>query len=72
MTYKSLKMIAVSEENYLKLKGLGRTGDSFNDVITEILKQKQQTGPTRAANSEDQNAVTADTATLEHDYTEHD
>jgi predicted CopG family antitoxin len=42
MTYKSLKMIAVSEENYLTLKGLGRAGDSFNDVITEILKQKSK------------------------------
>jgi predicted CopG family antitoxin len=40
MTYKRLKMIAVSEENYIILKGLGRAGDSFNDVITEILKQK--------------------------------
>jgi hypothetical protein len=40
MTYKSLKMIAVSEENYLTLKGLGRAGDSFNDVITEMLKQR--------------------------------
>jgi hypothetical protein len=35
-------MIAVSEENYLILKRLGRAGDSFNDVITEILKQKSK------------------------------
>jgi hypothetical protein len=34
-----LKLIAVSEENYLILKGLGGTGDSFNDVVTEVLKQ---------------------------------
>jgi hypothetical protein len=35
MTYKNLKMIAVSEENYLILKRLGRAGDSFNDVIRD-------------------------------------
>lgn len=32
-------MIAVSEENYLTLKKLGSAGDSFNDVVTEILKE---------------------------------
>ena len=31
----------------------------------------QQTGPTRATNSEDQNAVVTDTTTQERDYTEH-
>lgn len=30
-----------------------------------------QTGPTRATNSEDQNAVVTDTTTQERDYTEH-
>jgi hypothetical protein len=68
MTYKSLKMIAVSEENYLTLKRLGRAGDSFNDVITVILRQNLQTDPSGATNSTDQNAMTADTTTLEHDY----
>jgi predicted CopG family antitoxin len=34
-----LRQIAVSEDNYLALKGLGRTGDSFNDVLTEVLKK---------------------------------
>lgn len=32
-------MIAVSEENYLALKKLGSAGDSFNDVVTEVLKE---------------------------------
>jgi predicted CopG family antitoxin len=32
-------MIAVSTENYLALKGLGNAGDSFNDVVTEVLKK---------------------------------
>ncbi|CAN5532515.1 hypothetical protein BH18THE2_BH18THE2_26240 [soil metagenome] len=39
MNYKTLKMIAVSEENYLALKKLGSAGDSFNDVVTEVLKE---------------------------------
>jgi predicted CopG family antitoxin len=42
MTYKNLKMIAVSEENYLALKKLGSAGDSFNDVVTEVLKQVEK------------------------------
>jgi predicted CopG family antitoxin len=64
-------MIAVSEGNYLSLKRLGSAVDSFNDVITEVLKQRSlQTGPARATNSEDQNAVVTDTTTLERDYTE--
>jgi predicted CopG family antitoxin len=47
MSLKTLKMIAVSEENYLILKRLGSAGDSFNDVITEVLnklKIQQQIG----------------------------
>jgi predicted CopG family antitoxin len=34
-----LKQIAVSEDNYFALKKLGRAGDSFNDVVTEVLKK---------------------------------
>jgi len=34
----SLRHIVVSEQNYKKLKDLGRAGDSFNDVIEELLK----------------------------------
>ena len=37
MSYR--KLIAVSEENYLALKRLGMAGDSFNDVLTQILKK---------------------------------
>jgi predicted CopG family antitoxin len=33
-----LKRIAVSEENYRKLQALGEFGQSFNDVITELLE----------------------------------
>lgn len=35
------KQILVSDENYRKLKGLGGAGDSFNDVITEMLKKSE-------------------------------
>jgi len=34
----SLKHIVISEDNYQKLKELGKTGDSFNDVVTALLK----------------------------------
>jgi len=39
MISKTLKQIAISEENYQKLKKMGDAGDSFNDVITVILKE---------------------------------
>jgi predicted CopG family antitoxin len=32
------KMISISEDNYLALKRLGTAGDSFNDVLNEILQ----------------------------------
>ena len=40
-----LKQIAVSQENYLILKSLGKAGDSFNDVVNAMLKtlKTQQT-----------------------------
>jgi predicted CopG family antitoxin len=41
-----LKHIVVSEENFQNLKNLGRAGDSFNDVITQILKNND-TGRTK-------------------------
>lgn len=34
-----LKSIAVSIENYEALKNMGRAGDSFNDVITDLIKR---------------------------------
>jgi hypothetical protein len=38
VTRKIHKQILVDETNYFKLKDLGKAGDSFNDVITQILK----------------------------------
>jgi len=45
LTLVKLRLIAISEENYLFLKSRGKTADSFNDVISEILKtlKAQQT-----------------------------
>jgi predicted CopG family antitoxin len=37
-----LTTIAVSSENYLALKRLGSAGDSFNDVVTEVLKKEKE------------------------------
>jgi hypothetical protein len=34
-----LKHITVSSENYFALKGLGGAGDSFNDVVTDVLNK---------------------------------
>ena len=34
---KKLRQILVSDVNYERLRNLGRTRDSFNDVITRIL-----------------------------------
>jgi predicted CopG family antitoxin len=38
MDYIRLKHIAISEKNYLKLKNLGKMGDSFDDVLTVVLR----------------------------------
>ncbi|MGI0043738.1 MAG: antitoxin VapB family protein [Nitrososphaeraceae archaeon] len=35
-----LKTISISEDNYRMLKKLGGAGDSFNDVITELIGRK--------------------------------
>jgi len=40
MSSTTLKHIVISEQNYLKLKGLGQAGDSFNDVISCLLEKK--------------------------------
>jgi predicted CopG family antitoxin len=34
-----LKTIAISRDNYQILKNLGKAGDSFNDVITHLVKK---------------------------------
>jgi Putative antitoxin len=39
MCVNTLKHITVKEENYYILKRLGNAGDSFNDVITQLLNK---------------------------------
>lgn len=38
MNKKSLIQIVIDTQNYEKLKNLGRTGESFNDVITKLIE----------------------------------
>jgi hypothetical protein len=38
MANRNLTTISVSHENYFLLKQLGNTGESFNDVLTRVLK----------------------------------
>jgi len=42
VSVKTLKHITVDEQNYLTLKRLGTAGDSFNDVISRLLKVTAQ------------------------------
>lgn len=37
MSQKSFKHIIVDEQNYHKLRNLGKAGESFNEVISKIL-----------------------------------
>jgi len=39
---KKLNHITVDQEVYQKLKSLGRAGDSFNDVLINILQIKKE------------------------------
>ena len=36
---RSSKKIAISTDNYQPLKNMGRAGNSFNDVITHLVKK---------------------------------
>jgi predicted CopG family antitoxin len=36
---KKFKMIAIDESSYEALRDLGRTPESFNDVITKLLRR---------------------------------
>lgn len=41
MTAKTLKHIVISEENYQALKEMGQAGESFNDVVNKILRDRE-------------------------------
>jgi predicted CopG family antitoxin len=45
VSVKTLKHITVDERNYLTLKRLGNAGDSFNDVISRLLKKLNMEEP---------------------------
>jgi predicted CopG family antitoxin len=39
MTKRLRRLICISDKNYQVLKQFGTVGDSFNDVMTQILKK---------------------------------
>ena len=49
-----LKRIVVSEHNYLALKRLGQAGDSFNDVISKLLRIERNYQETRQQQEQQQ------------------
>ncbi len=63
MSYHKLKNIAVSENNYLDLNGLGKAVHSFHEVITETLKAKMLQSDSRVVPG-NQTA----TGNIQHDY----
>jgi predicted CopG family antitoxin len=38
MSSTKLRQIVIDDNNYNKLKRLGHAGDSFNDVLTQVLQ----------------------------------
>lgn len=44
MSSTRLRQIVVDDNNYKELKQLGLAGDSFNDVITRVLKTVKNDG----------------------------
>lgn len=51
----NLKQIAVSKQNYILLKSLGQAGDSFNDVVSRLLKSAGTVVTTQQKKTEDVN-----------------
>lgn len=43
------KLISVNERTYLELKQLGLAGDSFNNVISQLLKSRTTTASVSGA-----------------------
>jgi predicted CopG family antitoxin len=66
------KRIVISEHNYLALKRLGYAGDSFNDVISKLLRierryqemKKQQNEEEQQQESSDDNSSNSDSEFL--------
>jgi predicted CopG family antitoxin len=45
VSVKTLKHITIDEQNYLALKRLGSAGESFNDVVSRLLKKSTTQEP---------------------------
>jgi predicted CopG family antitoxin len=41
-TFRKTHNIAVDDNNYQALKNMGRAGDSFNDVVTRLVKMAME------------------------------
>jgi predicted CopG family antitoxin len=41
MRSKDLKLIGVKRDNYARLKNMGKMGDTFDDIISKILNENQ-------------------------------
>jgi predicted CopG family antitoxin len=64
MCSKTLKHITVNEDNYYALKRLGNAADSFNDVITELLKKLDSLQTDLRVGPLSQSAVVHPTSTI--------
>jgi predicted CopG family antitoxin len=65
MSSNTLKHITVNEDNYYALKRLGNAADSFNDVITELLKKIESLQTDLRVGPLSQSAVVNPTNTME-------
>jgi predicted CopG family antitoxin len=52
-----LKQISISEENYFILKSYGKAGDSFNDVISAMLRSLKSQQTDQSDQLKDQSVV---------------
>lgn len=64
MYSRTLKHITVNEDNYHALKRLGNAADSFNDVITELLKKLESLQTDLRVGPLSQSAVVHPTSTI--------
>ena len=53
-----LKQISISEENYFILKSYGKAGDSFNDVISAMLRSLKTQQTDQSDQLKDQSVAT--------------
>jgi predicted CopG family antitoxin len=61
------KRIVISDRNYLALKRLGYTGDSFNDVISKLLRIERSYHEMKKKQQEQQERVDDDSSSNSND-----